>query len=140
MKLKRIDTILILTLFGSAVFFLYNKYKKTKSHNLNIAKTEIRWLGGKEINLGVIALEKPVTFLNKFVNIGSNVLWIENQKSSCGCTGFSFSTTELKPNDTCIIQGTISPKFKGVNNVAITFDANTEDVKNKIVVHYEGKE
>lgn len=140
MKLKKIDIILVLTLLGSVFVFLCNKCKKTIPHNLNIAKTEIKWLMGKEIYLGALTLGKPIKFLNKFINSGSNVLVIENQKSSCGCTEFSFSSSEVKPSDTCIVQGIISPKFSGNNSVTIGFDANTKDIKNKIVIHYEGKE
>ncbi|MEN9548330.1 MAG: hypothetical protein RIR12_921 [Bacteroidota bacterium] len=138
MKLRKSDIVIILLFLFSLVFWGYKKWSATDLHDLTKNKSIIFWEAGDTLQLGKLSIGKEYTFNKKFYNTGDNLLHVQNIKITCGCTQADFSSLEIKPLDSCNISGKINVNYTAKNFTKILFNANTDSIKNALVVYFEG--
>ncbi len=80
---------------------------------LTIAPSRVEWLVPKEHDFGDIPRNEPVTVDFKFINTSDEPLFIDNVRTTCGCTATNWSEAPVAAGDTSSIIITYNAKKKG---------------------------
>lgn len=120
-----------ISLFVFTIFCFSCSKSTTKLANTTITfKNEVHDFGG-------IAQKKEVSTIFIFSNTGEEPLFIQNVKSTCGCTVSEYPKEMIRPNDKGEIKVVYDAKLPGRINKTITIYFNGKDSPKTLTIKGE---
>lgn len=90
------------------------------------ADENVQWLTETEFDFGDIKMKEPVSYTFTFKNKSETPLVIETVRTSCGCTGSTWTETPISPDS--------------IGSIVLEFDAKQAGAFNKSAkIYFEGK-
>jgi Protein of unknown function (DUF1573) len=129
----------LFTLFITAVAFM--SFKASECNNSKTVATKVAGIYSAVkwktdiIDLGKIAVGKPVTIEFEFTNTSDAEVIVTNAQASCGCTVADFPKQPIAAGKTATITATFNAATVGVFTKNVTVTIQNEEAK---VLNFKG--
>jgi len=122
----------ILSFVFASSFFVFAA-AQTPAAQSNLVKEDKLKIKETEFDFGKIAQGKPVTHIFEVVNIGNELLILENVQASCGCTTPEWSNEPIAPGATQQIKVGYNAATEGPFEKSITVFYNKGQMKTILI-------
>jgi Protein of unknown function (DUF1573) len=129
----------LFTLFITGLAFMSFKTSDCKNNETNVSivagiYTSVKWKTDV-IDLGKIAVGKPVTIEFEFTNTSDAAVIVTNAQASCGCTVADFPKQPIAAGKSATITATFNAATLGVFTKNVTVTIQNEEAK---VLNFKG--